>query len=204
MKLTKKILFILSIVGASVCSVKAVELQSFENASYTPTFFYGTGDWTGTASAEGFIIDGGTAASTSGFGQTLASSFDLTSESDIAVTLKIGANNEADFINVMLRTLGGSGTNGNVYTFSTADFNTSTFTTQTIALGSFAFQLGTGADLSNVDRLQVQGSGSNVATDLMRFEIQQVSVVPEPSTYALIFGASIVGLTLWLRRRGSN
>lgn len=178
-------------------------LQSFENASYAPTFYYDTGDWSGTPSVEGFSITTGTAGSASGFGQTLAASFDLTTLDDLAVTIKLLPGNQAEYINVMLRTLGGSGTNGNMYTFATSSFNEDTFTTVSIGLSNYSFQLGSGADLANIDRIQIQGSGSNVATDNIRFQIQSVAAIPELSTSAMLFGCVVLALAL-LRRRGRS
>jgi len=194
----------LSVLAASVLFAGAVHgetiLQSYEDAGYTPTFFYAGNAWTTNATASGFEISGSADnAGEDGFANNIGA-FNITAsgETDLALTLQLGATNTAAVVQVLLRNQGTGDVNR--YQFDLSDFNTSTFTTITMSLAT-PFQVdGAGVDLSSLDRLQIQGTGGNASGTIFDFTVGEVSVIPEPSAYSLLFGSVALAM-IALRRR---
>jgi hypothetical protein len=92
-------------------------------------------------------------------------------------------------------------------TLSARDATTSTLTATLTGSGFAA--ISHEYTVSFVDPLFVgpstwQGGAGNVVFDNFSYSTASVSAIPEPSTYAAIFGASALGLAAWRRRRASG
>ncbi len=123
--------------------------------------------------------------------------------------------NVLDDVQVFARIESGNFASGNGFTVNffdgglngvlTASFNSSSFTTGpgfTSAIATLTLYVGAITDTVPIAYLQIAGDGSQNA---FRFSFDQIvanaSVIPEPSTYAAIFGALALAFVAYRRRQ---
>ena len=199
--------------GASALHAQLLEnFSSFESAS---TLFYGdwsstgdlfTGETTPTASFAqdaGFYSFTSTSNVDTAFAElTFASSFNLGSNNQLSLSLRLLDDNTAGGLTV---TLFDAGFNTAAATFALSDFTTADFTTVNVAFTAFA-----GFDQSDVTGFRLSGNdpfGSGVFSvamdhlDVTRAISTPPAAVPEPGTYGLLAGSVLAGLVVWRRRR---
>ncbi len=56
-------------------------------------------------------------------------------------------------------------------------------------------------EFAQVTHIEYIVGGLNVQDAVYQFDAHSLTVIPEPGTYAAIFGVSFLGLALWIRRR---
>lgn len=123
------------------------------------------------------------------------SSLDLTGGTSLSLAAQLAAGNTATSLYVSLLD---SGMNTATAVFDLTGYSTSSFITATSALSSTSFSF------ADVIGFRITGSDASGAS-LVSVTLDQLTVgasaVPEPSTYALVAGATMLGLAAWRRRR---
>lgn len=202
--------------AALVCatfSTAQVTLQDFSNTVQPGfTFFYGSFSNTGVplpptgVPAAGMIQDTGfysfTGATTTNSDTSLleiyfSSPLNLTGLGFLALTAEALATNAAPSLRIFLYDTGGGSASAN---FSATNFPTGGFTTAIQALsilGPF--------NPAAVEAMVITGDtfGGTARFNFSFDNLAAVSAIPEPSTYAAIFGLLALGLVAYRRRRAS-
>lgn len=194
----KKILALFIVFFASTAISRAQ--ITFDDFSSTPSG-YEFGSWTAATSASSGVFTVASPADNSGSylyaAPITTGPFNFTSLNitQVTVTARIDVGNAAQGF---LITFFDSAYNGALAgTFSTASFS-SGFTTQTVTLNVYAG----GGSASDISYYGIAGSGT---TDAFRVSFDSIAVsaaaVPEPTTYAGIFGLLALGFAAWRRRK---
>jgi len=204
MQLKSSLLLAAALCAAPLASAQHL-LHGFSVFESPDTYFVGdwelNGDAGGTTAARATFSQGdGVYNFSGGLNDDASSAFffyaaspgDLTGDSLLAVSAKLLAGNTASTFTVSLfDAFGGSA----FAVFSTGDFNGNAFTTNLAAVN---FQ--SGFDATNVSSFQISG-GQVGGIDTLDFAVDAListsspTMIPEPSTYAAIIGALVLGLT---------
>lgn len=177
-------------------------LSTFDSSGFQWSY----GSWNPLTSVETqtptYLSIAGAATESGGAGISFAQpvSFDPT-QYLVSVTARIGSGNVASGFNVILQT---SPTDSWGYYFPAASFNPSTFTTVSIAVTNPTFVNGSpNFSGSGMTDWQIQGDFSS--TDALRFDFEdaRLSLVPEPSTLALLALGVVSFLARSVRNKGA-
>jgi hypothetical protein len=213
MKTNLRSLLLCVAVLASVMSVRAqVVLHSFSNFISPQTLFYG--DWSATGDPfvgstapiptftqqiGSFNFAAGSNADTSYVEHFFASSLNLGSFDQLALTLRLLNDNTADSLTVFLLDTSARVASA---TFTTADFSAAGFSTRTLAFTpeiGFASGAVAGFRLSGNDPF---ASGVlSVAIDNLSATGRAPAAVPEPATYSLLGAGTLAILAISRRTR---
>lgn len=202
---------ILSVLALAVVNPLAAQitLQDFSSVVGPNTFFYGSWEATGDAAGSvnknsqfsqgvgvfnftgtNVIIPTNSADSKVEFFYTTPAS--IGSNSLLSVTAQSFATNLATSFEVTLKdTLGATA----AASFTTASFPTGSYTTATGLLTLTGLFNG-----NSIDSMIISG-GQPGGLVTFNVSFDNISAVPEPSTYAAIFGASVFGVVAAMRRR---
>lgn len=168
---------------------------------------YAYGSWSGALTTGASFLTIDNPANPSGGSGITRTSMDLNATNYvIRMTARLGANNTASQINVVLKDKDATGTDDLVYFLPASNFNTSTFTTIDIPVTSVGYTGGDGDTLVNFDTggnglvgWEIQGNYANTS-DTVNFEIDSVTLVdttavPEPgSLSALLLATGLISL----------
>ncbi len=143
---------------------------------------------TGTA-----LTVGGTARDDNGW-RAVGQSINATGMNFVAVTAKLETGHVASQFVIEFAD---SSLNTSVFSVATSSFTGGGFTTVYFPLTSWD-----ATDFADIVRWKIGGGG--VGTDAFRMSIDHLaltaSAIPEPSTYAALFGAAVLGFAFWRRR----
>jgi hypothetical protein len=192
MKLTKYLVFAVLLFGlkASAATSLLSDFNSISGASIT-------GSWVGqTSLSSGVFTVGGAAKDEIGF--TFNSSINATSYGYLEIIAKVDSGNASNF---SIR-FEDSNLNEYVVTLLASSF-TSSLTTIYVPLNWTAANSANGFDSSSITAWGFGGNG--VGTVAFAYSVDQLalstSAVPEPATYAAIFGLAALGFGAVRRRR---
>ena len=199
MKIKLVTLLAFSIALSTLTGKAEITISDFSNlAGENPVF---SGSWNnGTpqfTQQSGFIsiepVNGGNPSESGDFAVTLSSPLNLTSQPNIALTARFDLNNADTTISVGF-------TDGNLNTVSAifAGF-TSSFSTIQVARNSFTGDF----DWSNVSDYAI-GGGNPAGSATVRWSVDSLTAVPEPSTYALMALGGLVLLFMARRRKAQG
>jgi hypothetical protein len=193
----------------TLCAEAQVTLQNFSNVLDGNTFFTGsweaTGDTIGTANPNSqfsqgagvYNIASSTATNSADSSIVFFNSplLSIGTNTQISVTAKLLSGNTATSFTVFL-----SNTNPSLsasVSFPTSLFNSGGYATATLSF----FQTG-GFNPNAIETVKITGNqiGGSSAFDI---SFDNISAVPEPSTYAAILGTATLGLA-YLRRRNRS
>jgi len=150
------------------------------------------GDWN-ASQASGHYTFTGTTSDESGV--EFGGEWDLTGLTSLAFTAQVGGGNEAgSFIITLFDDTDASAQS----TFSFSSFETGAFTTVVVPWAT-----STTFNAARVARIRIGGGefmGSAQLALIADNLTATASAIPEPSTYAALFGAAALGLVAWRRR----
>jgi hypothetical protein len=194
----KKILALLSACSfAGLVQAQVYVLDNFNTPGATGAVLSGT-SWVTAGNVTypdtGTMKVGGTALDDSGWGYTGAS-INATGLNFLAVTAKVDAGNAAAFLALGFSD---SGLNSDAFSISTSLF-TSVMSTVYVPVAW------TNIDPADIVHWDMGGGTSGLSAFRMTFDNIALSAtgaaIPEPSTYAAIFGALALGLVAYRRRQ---
>jgi hypothetical protein len=193
MKLKSYLFCLLTLVGT--CSASTL-LSDFNSLPTNGDFFVG-GTWTNEVSFSGSSMTVGSslADGTGSFSYALlaAGTYSFTVGDVLNYNAQINSSNASTILTVdLVDSLGN--------TALTAAINTSSWVNNVAKSGSVSLiSSGTG-NASDIKFFSLTGDGT---TSLFRMSINQLSVsaIPEPSTFAALFGAAALGMAACRRRR---
>ncbi len=196
MNMKRSLLPLAVLISAAITSLApharaAVMINDFQNTG----FGFDYGSFTGNITNNPTYIAIANATESGGAGTNAV--FDLSSyypSGQVQIEARLVSGNLANNFNVILATT--SGTDYNLYQFSTAGLNTSTFTVLTTDLDAPTSSTGT-MNWASITQYQLQGDYST--TNNFSLEFRNLEVVPEPATWVLLAGG--LGVLAVLRRR---
>ncbi len=169
-------------------------------------FTYGSWNQSGTlVIGSSYLTVQSPATPQGGGGENLSSLSLNPANYQVSLTAKVGPNNQADYINVVLLDQDDAGYEGYVYFFPVSNFNSTAFTTAHVPLLSWGCLNNPQDSALNFDTggkgligWQIQGNYAN-NTDTFNYEIDhlQRTLIPEPGFLGLAVGG--VGSFLLLR-----
>lgn len=188
----KKLLCLLVSCALAGAAQAQIVLDNFNTGTATGAITGGT-SWVGQVTQNATTITvGGTANDDNGWGTTSVS-VNATGLSFVTFTAQRDVGNLASSLTIQFED---SSLNTQVYSVSTSAFNLGSMSTVNIALA-----------WTTVDPTQITGwniGGGNAppgsSAFRMTFDNMSLTAVPEPSTYAAIFGGLALGFAAWRRR----
>lgn len=210
MKLIKTLLLVGSLAFAPF-GLAQVTIQDFSSVINANTFFYGSweasGNTAGTVSPNASFVQGvgiydvtsatATNSDTSKIEFFFSSPFSIGSNTYLEVTAQALALNAASSFQVVL-------IDTNAVT-ATATFNATSFLTGSYSTAAATFTAGGGFLANSIDSMIITGA---IPSGTARFDfsfdkiaaVATPTVIPEPSTYAAIFGSLALGFVAYRRR----
>lgn len=190
--MNKRILLaILLLLGALRASAQVL-LNNFSAVDTQATFL----EWSGSQAAGHYSFTG---TSSDESGVEFGGDWDLTGLTSLAFTARVGANNEAGSFVITLFDNDDASAQS---TFSFSSFETGAFTTVVVPWAT-----STTFNVARVTRVRIGGGefmGSAQLALLADNLSATASAIPEPSTYAALFGAAALGLVAWRRRTAAQ
>ena len=154
--------------------------------------------WTGLTPSGGLLTTTSSTKDDNGWTQT-GLALNLTPYSFLAITASV------DTVNNVATNLA----------FTVEDGNTLNAKTFTVSMSSFSSSMSTvyvpiswvGFDATNIDMWNLGGGQPAPGANAFRMTFDNIafttSAVPEPATYAALFGVSVLGLAVWRKRRAA-
>lgn len=192
---------LLALVGATCAatvSAQTLLLEDFGDGGNTTGSVISGTSWVGQLTQNATTLTvGGTALSDSGWGATGLTLGNLSSFAYVALSLQLAPTNAATSIFVTFD----DGSSVQTVTFLASSFSTSAFTTVYVPI-TWTINPATVEGWNIGGGAAPPGTGSPAFR--MTFDTLQLSVsgapIPEPSTYAAIFGALALGFVAYRRR----
>jgi hypothetical protein len=174
-------------------TAKATTLSDFNNGDLTGIF---SNTWSGSLTQNGtFATISGPATDFGDYKSPTFTAIDITGQTNVTVRAKLEAGNTSTGFTVNL--ISGPGSAVASAYFDATLFNSTNFTT-----ASITWVNGGIFNSSNLRAWQITGGSPTSTTNFrISYDNLSTSAIPEPATYAALFGLGGLGLAAFRRRR---
>lgn len=191
MKKLISLLFLSLVAGAQA----QIVLDNFNSGTATGAVISSPAtSWVGQVTQNATTITvGGTANDDNGWGTTSVN-VNATGLSFVTFTAQRESGNVASSLTIQFEDIS---LNTQIYSFSTSSFNIGSLSTVSVALAWTG-----GFDPTQITGWNIGGGAASPGSSAFRMSFDNLSftAVPEPSTYAVIFGGLALGFAAWRRR----